>query len=323
MLGNCDQLLRQPGRAPATRTGIRPWARASRRLPGLTMRLPARDVRASGLALRSILRLQFADIFVSGSLRPDASAPTIVASNHVCKWDSVIAYYLSSIEGMEFRTFAHPRIMEAYPFMRFFGYVGVPRDDAVAASSVLDEQAGQLANTRARMLWVFAPGQHTRLARDPHAERGALGLRALAPQANFVVVALKYEFFRSTQPWVWLKARSVPKEQRLAGNALTDLLVTTSDELDADLDTGRGQYESRLRRRGTTVCLSTIPVNLRRWNGLLRRRVAKSASFEFHPGDAPPLRYLGSPETLTQALALIEKEDGRLARRVLDEALGS
>lgn len=203
----------------------------------------------------------FSDILVKGSLsgaQPGTSC--LVVSNHSCDWDLRVSHFLTRSQGLSYRCFANPGVLQAQPGLAALGLVPIPRRDPMGAAKVLAREGTRLATEDGTALWVFPQGGYARLSRDVTAESGAVGIRKHGKGAAFTCVAMHYEFFGPRRPWVWVKAVPVAEPEPCNARELGELLVDTHAALLADLASGADGYRPVLRRRLPNAVVGAVPI---------------------------------------------------------------
>lgn len=284
-----------------------------RLMPGLSAALMTRE-----------LHFGFADILVSGSLRPDPEASTLVVANHTCGWDLRVARWLTLRSDLEFVCFTNPSDLQRQPRLAHLGLRAIPRDEPLAAAKVLREEGKRLAAGPGRALWIYPQGGYFRMAERPVVETGALGVRAYARTVNFVSVAMHYEFYGPRRAWAWLKVTPVPAPEPRNAAQLGEVLHAAHQSLLADLRDGTGTYRPILRPGSTVVVMDGVPVDLATVNEFLELDAATRGCRVVHEPSAGQVTFTGRQVGTPAVLGCLQSNLGKaMAELILDNVKGS
>jgi 1-acyl-sn-glycerol-3-phosphate acyltransferase len=263
----------------------------------------------------------FSDILVSGPLfGTERGASCLVVSNHICDWDLRVSHFLTHSQGLSYRCFANPSVLEAQPGLAAFGLVPIPRDDPMAAAKVLAREGRQLAAEDGTALWVFPQGGYSRLSRGAAVESGAVGVRKYSKSAGFTCVAMHYEFYGPRRPWVWVKAVPVAEPEPRNARELGELLAATHAALLSDLANGAEGYRPMMGRRLPNAVVDTVPVVPAVVNAYLSADPATAGcELVTDPGDAAVLRFTGRAVEPAQLERCLRQNLGAATAQVILE----
>jgi hypothetical protein len=276
--------------------------------------------RVSAALMTRELHFGFADILVCGDLTAaDPAASTLVVANHTCGWDLRVARWLTVRSGLEFVCFTNPSDLQRQPRLAHLGLRAIPRDEPLAAATVLREEGKRLAAGPGRALWVFPQGGYCRMGRRPVVETGVLGVRAYARSVNFVSVAMHYEFYGPRRAWAWLKVTPVPAPEPRNADSLGEVLHAAHQALLADLRDGTGTYRPILRPGSTVLVMDGVPVDLATVNEFLELEAGTRGCRVVSDPSACGATLTGRPVSTAAVLSCLQRNLGRaMAELILD-----
>ena len=149
------------------------------------------------------LRRSFEQVRVHGLERlaeAGAKGSVLLVSNHTAWWDPLVAIWLTQ-RLLQLDSFAmmDAKNLRRLPFFAKVGAFGVDLDDPLDRSRVL-RHAAKLLRRERTLVWIFAQGDE-RPVTEPLAFRpGTTILARLAPRAQVVPLALRYEMGKTERP---------------------------------------------------------------------------------------------------------------------------
>lgn len=205
--------------------------------------------------IRRRLESRFQFVHVHGRVRLEALAdkPVLVVSNHTSWWDPLVAVWVTS---HVIRTNAYALMnganLRRLPFFRLLGAFGVDLDRAGDGARGI-RYAARLLRSPRTWVWVYAQGDERPVTERPlNFKPGAAAIARLAPRAQVLPLALRYEFGNTERPELHIRVGDVlastgdVERDRLAQEeAVTSLL----NAIDTDLRAGFRPSEHELFHR--------------------------------------------------------------------------
>lgn len=178
-------------------------------------------------------------------LPPELGAgPVVIYCNHPAWWDAAVIILLAGRLFPERASYApfDARMLERYGVFRRMGAFGVDLDTPRGAAQFMAASRAILARP-ASVMWITAQGRFADVRTRPLALRGGVArLAEIAPDAQFVPLALEYAFWDESgaeafaafgAPIAGHVLRDLPRAERLA--RLEADLTGLLDRLSADV----------------------------------------------------------------------------------------
>lgn len=172
------------------------------------------------------------------------TGPVVIYCNHPAWWDAAVIILLAGKLFPERASYApfDARMLERYGVFRRIGAFGVDLDSPRGAAQFLAAARDILARP-ASLMWITAQGRFADVRTRPLALRGGVArLAEIAPDAQFVPLALEYAFWDESgaeafaafgTPVAGRELRDLPRIERLA--RLEADLTGLLDRLSADV----------------------------------------------------------------------------------------
>lgn len=197
--------------------------------------------------VRRQLRRGLDGVFVRGAHtagRLAARGPLLLAANHVSWWDGLVGVALDDVLGVERRVLMHQHRLEAYPFFRAFGAIGLDTRRRALARDGLGEMIDWLS-APGRVGWVFPQGRQRPAHLRPLELAPGVGFIARRAGVPVVPVAISYVFREGSIPSAYVDFGSpIPASE-------PQLLAVLERAVEAGLERidGAGGFELALPAR--------------------------------------------------------------------------
>jgi 1-acyl-sn-glycerol-3-phosphate acyltransferase len=144
-----------------------------------------------------------------------ASAPTLIVANHTAWWDSMLFFHFAKIGiGMDAFAMMDAKNLRRIPILGKIGGFGVELGDKADGARAVT-YAAQLLDRPRRAVIVFPQGRERPTSERPLSFLpGAARIAALAPRANIVACALRYEHRRRPKPEAFVALQRLADKQR-------------------------------------------------------------------------------------------------------------
>ena len=207
------------------------------------------------------LRRHFSAVHVYGDVPFDPGRPTLYVANHVGFWDPIVVNHLMRTERPQpAYVMSDLQQVRKHPFFRRVGAFSVDRTSARDGLRAVRYAVDRL-NGGAAVVIFPQGGVRPADERPVRFERGVERILSLAPAADVVVVAVRYEF--------WTDQRPVALVDVSAGAARTTdgLRQQLTERMDALTTAGRAQRPGdRLLVRGRASISEWAQRLPRRWS---------------------------------------------------------
>jgi 1-acyl-sn-glycerol-3-phosphate acyltransferase len=194
---------------------------------------------AFGLYTRNLFGRRFARLRVRGNV-PAATAPHIIASQHVAWWDPLTLFLLAR---EWFPPARHDAMMDArnlakYPFFGWIGAFGVDRDSRAGAARSMRHALSLLETPKLRLV-IFPQGEQESMDARPLKCAPGTSWLAMKGRATFSPVALRYEFIEDERPEVFVSIgepeRVAPGAEKAAHDPIIAAITREADRLRDDV----------------------------------------------------------------------------------------
>lgn len=195
-----------------------------------------------------LVRRRFHALWVRGNL-PDTEAPLVVTSQHVAWWDPLVLLLLRRDwwpRGQYF-VMMDQKNLASMKFFRWVGAFGIDRTRRAGVVSAVKYAVSMSTIPRARIV-IFPQGRQRPMDRRPLDCQPGASWIARRARAQFVPMALRYEFLEDQHPDLFVSI-GAPCDAPLDDPAAVETAITReADALRDDVHAGRLESFTRLLR---------------------------------------------------------------------------